>query len=602
MGHLARVRPAAFWTGLVIALALGKGMLDVWSRPWSVCDEPGHLEHVLYVVEHRRLPDSADLDIALRQRVSDAYRGADCSQDLPGSIAGCLGYHQLEERHAYYAMQALVQLLVGPDTVLGQLRLARCVSLLLLLLTLVVAHAATTKAFPGRPLLAAAVTAVMATLPSYSGLMTTVNNDALACLAGGLLVLSAIALLRSGPTARGLLVLVLAAALCAASKTTSMLLLPAAAAALWLALPLRPAAHALAAVAVGLVLLSLVDLRGSAHWLKPRYDHVDRTSTDARLGSHALLLRPGYVLAQRLPPAETAALRGAPVTLGAWMRAPGGDVAADPPRLDLGGPAADPGAVVLGREWRFVAWSTRVPAEAATLGVRLTGPASGIVEVDGVALVRGDLADAGPPAWLDDDAANGSWGGGDVRNLLRNASAERGWPLLRDVVDARVPLVGGLNWRVQSLYAWRLKPGYYRKAIDRFLVTFWESFAWRTPTVRRFAVGGSAALFALAVGGLLLGLADALRGRRVPTSVEIRILAFLSLTVLIALAGTLARTDPPKPGDQGYLPGARYFFVALVPAAILLVLGLGRWLPPRVRPWGLAALAASLYLGDLFGR
>jgi hypothetical protein len=596
-----RMRSARFWTGLLLGLALAKGVLNAWSRPWSICDEAGHLEHVLYVASHRRLPGSADLDVALRQRVSDAFHGADCGRDRPGAIVGCLGSQQLEERHAYYAMQALAQALVGPETVLGQLRLARCVSLALLLLSLVVAHATTARAFPDRPLLAVSVTALMATLPSYTGLMTTVNNDSLACLAGALLVLSAVALVRDGPTPRSLVAASLAAGLCFAAKTTSMLLLPAAAAALWLALPLRRrAAHALMAVAVALALLSPIDLRGSAHWLKPRHDHVDRVSNGARLGSHAFRLRPGYALAQRLPPGEVAALRGAQVTLGAWMRAADQDVLAHPPLLDAKTPLAEPEVVRPGREWRFVAWSARVPEEASVLGVRLVGPQSGVVEVDGVALVRGNLAAAAPPQWRDDDARQGSWGGGPARNLLRNGSAERGWPLLREGVDARLPLPFGLNWRLQSLYAWRTTPAYYKKAVDRFLVTFWRSFAWGTPSLRRSTVAGATALATLAVCGLLLRLADAMRRRLTLTSAEIRVLCLLVVTVLIALAGTLARTDPPKPQGHGFVPGARYFFVALLPAAILIVLGLGRWLPRRLRPWGLAALAAWLYLSDLW--
>jgi 4-amino-4-deoxy-L-arabinose transferase-like glycosyltransferase len=126
-------------------------------------------------------------------------------------------------------------------------------------------------------------------------------------------------------------------------------------------------------------------------------------------------------------------------------------------------------------------------------------------------------------------------------------------------------------------------PGLSLPFLGSFLTTtfhsFWAQFGWMGVVApdRLYWVWGLGVV--LALGGL------ALARRRLSAEPAWRLLlATLGMAGLAYIGYNLTFQQP-----QG-----RYLFTALVPIAVLLVLGWASWLPPRVQAWGLVFVGAGL--------
>ncbi len=583
---------------LALGLALGLGAYRACRWPWSGYDEAGHLEHVLFLAEHHRSPALAEMDLALRQRVSDVFLGLDCRSDRPEKIRGCLGYHQLGEQPAYYVFQAAMLMVARPPTVIGQLHRARLANLLLFAATVAAAYTATRRAYPRWPPLALGVAGFIALLPSFARMAITVNNDVMAALAGTVLIWSVLEVVGQGVTPRRLAAVVFAMLLAASSKTTAMVLLPAAVVGIWLSLPVSRAWRIASLLLVGAAAtFALVDTRGSAAWTKPAYRHLDRQRAPAPIGKHVFALQPGQSVEQRLSPAMRHRLERRVVTVGAWIRAPQGPAVVSPPLVAVGDWSPSPLPVRAGPEWRFTAWSTRLPAGGRYLRVALPAPMTPL-QYDGVLLAAGDFSGGGTPSWTGPDAAEGWWNGRPVHNLLRNGSAERGWLLLRDAVDRRLPVPGGMNRRIASWYGWRVDPDYYRGALLWVLTTFWRTGdvarPLRAPEIMAYATVTGVALIGLLAAGIAWARSPGL------ATPEVRLVGMHGLFAVSAVVATVLRLDPPTLSGFGLRADARYVFPALLSLGTLLFLGIGRGLPSRVRSPALGAFLIGLVAVDLW--
>ncbi len=169
-----------------------------------------------------------------------------------------------------------------------------------------------------------------------------------------------------------------------------------------------------------------------------------------------------------------------------------------------------------------------------------------------------------------------------------------GGPQLNRRLSLLIPL-GGLNRRLRSWYDWAQNGTAYWTAIRWQFVSFWSAFSTGVEGLPRAAVAVLAAISGMGGIGLPLALVRHLRGRDVE-GYQWRVVLFCAATVGAALAMSLLRIDPPNSeGRIPYMPTARHFYVAVVPTVMFLLIGLGMWVPPRLRRYGLVALALLLY-------
>ncbi len=588
---------------LIVAAALAQGIFRAVTIPlWKNYDEPGHMEYVLYVAKHHALPGKYGLDLALRQQISDTYAHRDCQHDQPGQIIGCLAFHQFDEQPAYYVLQAAFQIALRPPTIPAQVHVARVVSVLLMAAMLWVSYQAMRLIFPANPLPAVAVPALMSVLPGFLNSMTSVNNDVMAAFSSTVLIASTTLLIKRGITwQRMLLIFLPSVALCALSKTTAVLLIPAALVGLWLGVDLpKPVLYAAPLLPILLAIPFALTAQGSADWLKPASNIADRVQTDAPLGRYAFELMPQIQIIQQLTPADAARLRGQTVTLGAWLRAPRGAGVAYPLMLVDGPAAPGPAAQPVGPEWTFVAQTVHVDAQAPYILVGMQGlpERSGPLQIDGVVLAAGDFASDGPPEWDGPDGATGRWGGQPYANLLLNGSAERGWLLIKPAINRRLPAVLS-NDRLQALYNWRISGPTYLDALSSLFISFWGSYGWGRASFGRPMTILFVVATLLAVAGLLRLAIRAARGKQPLAAGQAKIGVTFAVFALIALAFSFLRTDPPQPGVDTFIPGARYFYTVTLPVIAALVVGVGAWVPKRLRAPLAAVSMAFLYVAHM---
>jgi hypothetical protein len=167
-------------------------------------------------------------------------------------------------------------------------------------------------------------------------------------------------------------------------------------------------------------------------------------------------------------------------------------------------------------------------------------------------------------------------------------------PLFRPTVDRYFPY-GGMNPRLMSWYDWGRNGAVYWPAMRWQFVSFWAAFATGVPGL---PVLGIVPFFGLSVAGIAgLGVQLIRHLRRADLSgAQWRSIILLIAATLAALALSLLRIDPPnEAGVSNYIPTARHFYTAIIPVLLLLLAGLGAWVPPAWRRWGLAGLILALY-------
>ena len=169
-----------------------------------------------------------------------------------------------------------------------------------------------------------------------------------------------------------------------------------------------------------------------------------------------------------------------------------------------------------------------------------------------------------------------------------------GGPQVRRPISEFVPM-GNLNRRLRSWYDWSRNGAAYWAAVRWQFVSFWSAFGAGIDGLPRAGVAVLAAISGIGGLGLLPALIRRLRAGDLE-GYQWRALLFCVAAIGAALVMSLLRIDPPNSeGRIPYMPTARHFYVAIVPTVMLLLVGLGAWIPPRLRSYGLAALVLLLH-------
>ena len=605
-----RVAGDRFRLTLVMLIALCQGALYMCLLPpWQHYDEPTHFEYAWLIANRPGLPAVGSEDQAMRRELAAAMLEHHFYDNLPpptlltdrGKIE--VGITELQHPPAYYALVSLPLRLVRHLDLVSQLYVARSVSLMLFLLTIALAGLLMRDlAPPGHPL-RWAVPLAMSLTPPFVDLMTAVNNDVGAVAVFTLFLCGAVRLIRFGMTWPRAAWVIGSAVLAAITKNTAGVALGLQLLAFLIAFWLRRGWRWrwLVGVAAALACLLTVAVLGwgdASGWYRGNDPTVQASGTrvatkTAPLGQRALVLAAPAGGGQRalfspLVGVGKQRLAGATVTIGAWVWSDQPGVVAtiglaETAKTSAKGelmrtttPAATP---------RFVAWTLVLPQNIGALAYTVVarspaGAPAARLYLDGAVLAVGSFSPGQPPAFDDATAAAGSWGGARFANLVRNASAEAGWPRLRSWFDRSLVayIHRSPSQSVAALFdmqriAPSLVPYMIRPALDSFTQIFaWSNVRLTNPIWRYLAY--YIALLAL-VGCVRWALerppapedpADRSPGLR-------SAIAFLALVGLLIWANTILRPLPLL--DQLYIvPVARYTF----PAITISLLGIvGGW-------------------------
>lgn len=214
---------------LTLMIVFIQGVVRLTIVPaWGHYDEPTHYEYMEYIIEHHTLPDPERPDFELGTRIVQTFNAVlDVNCEGIHSKGDCLYVgQQFGEVPGYYLFQVLFQWIVRPSTILGQLRLARLISLFLLIGTAWLSYLTVRQTFPEKPILALGTPLTMSVVFGFTDLMTALSNDVGAVFAMTSLVFAVTLLFSQGANARTIGLLLLGMFLCLVTKSSAWLGIP----------------------------------------------------------------------------------------------------------------------------------------------------------------------------------------------------------------------------------------------------------------------------------------------------------------------------------------------------------------------------------------
>jgi hypothetical protein len=598
---------------VLLCLACARGLLYVCLvPPWGHYDEPTHFEHAWLIASRLSLPQEGDYDQGMRREVASSMLEHRFFRDIrfrPNLMMRddlvWIGFSELNHPPLYYLLLALPLRLVRHADVCVQLYVARLVSWLLYLLSIWIGYGLTGELVPlGHPL-RWIVPGVMALLPAYTDLMTAVNNDVGAVVLFSLFLWGGTRTIARGVSAWRLAWMVGTAALCTWTKNTASI-----------ALVLLPVVLALAlvkrfwkwwwiaglAIAVSLV-FALFGWGDAASWYRStlQANATSQRRANSPSGERAIVVQvgpesPESQVLQFVPEQDIEHLRGATLTLGAWMWASQPTKVHSPMLYD--GQQSTAQVVQVDVEPTFYAITTTISMDANQVQVILrpwidaVGEENLAVYYDGVVLTKG--ARSGVPTFDDTRCLAGMWDGWAFANKVRNGSAERVGPRVRAWIESPMIKYGrrSPSQLLTSLLDWEYTGWVHRITARRLFQGFWARFGWNQTGVPETWYWMLGALTVLGVTGGLVALAKAKREwpRR-----TVRALGLLMLAGIMLWGNAFLRSLPLRPAH--YLSVARYAYPAIVPTVLALVGGWWALTPRRFRRW--LPLAAFSTLGAL---
>ena len=585
---------------LIFLLAWGHGLLWATVVPlWQAPDEPLHYEYACLLAEKGHLLTPADISPALQARILRSlathrfweYLGGSTPDPLPVTFGEAedfwlsrAGTQVADEPPLYYLLPALIcQVLPGTEQ---QLWVMRAYSAVLSAGVVLLGWLTARELWPTRRTLSLAVAAWLGFQPMATFIGASVNNDSLANLGGAALAFTLVRGSRRGWNRSRLLALVALTVLLPLSKKSGLFGLPLTAVVLVVTarrtLSRRQrwcGALAVGGLVLGLAVLALWPVPGqAAAWGRRgtmRYDA--RTAVTAHSGTWSLTLpalppEQHAWLVQTVPSNQVHRLRGQEVTLRFWARS--AEAAQAQITIDDGRDETTQD-VRLTPRWQPSELHHRVAADADRLRV----------------LIAPVAADEGSPAGFFDDLSLRCADG----ELLRNGPVEapkrrwEGWT----AGYLRLPL-----WFSRGLFD---PTSYDAASLKRYgfylAVTFgnfWGDYGWLTLPLPLWAY----VLPALATLGAAVGWRWA--GQLLPEPWwQRRALTWLGLQAVLVAAMVLL----PMIG-RVWQPQGRYLFPALVPLAVIFVLGWRGWgLRLGWRHWWIVLVlgTALLDVGSLLG-
>lgn len=618
------LRSLPFW--LVCGAALQGSIYLFTIPPWQHYDEPGHFEYAWLMAHSDQFFAPAPVSEAPRREMIDSMLAHDFFRDIPQPDENWwFAYTQLRHPPLYYVLASIPIRVASHLDLATQLRLARGVSLIFFVLTVGVAFGLMSELTPRGHPLRWGVPLTMLLLPPFADVMTALNNDTGAVAASSLFLWASVRTIRRGLSGWRVFLLFGAALLAFAMKNVAafvFVLIPFVLLfALWVqrGWQWRWLIGGSVAGFVALVVL-VIGWGDAAYWYRmPGLMQEADTRVarpEAPLGSYALQLETsaeGESAARQrliapLREQDIAPLAGKTVTVGGWVWAnrPARVLAPGLTHSASAGLAYDTTThpVSVTTTPTFVSWTFAVPDETQALHMAFAvdPPTSKPLQVflDGAVLTTGAFTET-TPVFDSPAGQSGMWEGEPFTNLVRNGSAEQGWPRLRPWVGQTLARHLDIGWGrtpallLASLLDWE-RSSQILAAYTGFLPLdgLVSGLAWGQITLRNpmwvYLLRG---LVLVALVGCVLWFVRRWRSN-LPPGVR-PALVVLVLALLLVWGSTVTRILPRI--SEGVLyPVARYTFPAIIPTTLALTGGWFSLWPRRLRVAALVLLVVAVLL------
>lgn len=577
--------------GLMLLLGLILGLIFIYLiPPWQHYDEPTHFEYSWLIANRLVLPSLDDFDQAMRREVAASMIESDFFRDLgftPNLLLAAkpiwIGIPQGNDMPIYYLIAALPLRILESAEVAIQLYTHRFISMLLYFVSIVAAYGIAVELSPEKHPLRWLLPFSVVMLPSFVDIMTAVNNDVGAVAFFSLFLWVGIRLILKGFNWLRLTAIVFLALICLFTKNTvtvAILLMP---------LPLlfsllrrkqRKYVWIVLIISFFVLIFSIVAWKDAAYWyrLSSPNQSFRKVDSQAPLGDHVLRLNltpdmPNPEIAQLIPRSNEIKNNPSKFTLGAWIWADS-PIVVTTPKLIVGGDLYYQD-VLVNSEPNYYSFSGEIESSNSPLKVIISPNDSPIdqattVYYDGIVLVDGSWPQDKAPQFKDSNGIEGVWGGKPFVNLVRNPSAERSWPWIRDWFD-RV-LLDRFPVKPSLVLGFLLDPipnlVYYQAMVKSLVQSFWAKFGWAHVVLQGYRPYTFLAL--ITVAGIVGALFAFWRKRdRIPWDVVF----FLGIASLVLWGSTMIRGLSSILAGSYFIPVARYAYPVIIPTMLFLNIG-----------------------------
>ncbi len=583
---------------VVLMVALIHGLIYVFLMPpWQHYDEPNHFEYTWLIANHKTLPKVGDYDQGMRKTVAQSmidhnfFDGLGFLPDLnlTDNPIWIGSYSQLSNPPVYYLIASVPLWLMQSVEIEWQLYAVRLISLLLYLITILVAWLISVELTPKGHPLRLLVPLSLALLPGFVDLMTAVNSDVGAIVLFSIYLWGAVRLVLRGFNWFTFFWTTLAVMLIYWTKETAYTAFPLYLFALIFSVftgSKRWVAWSFSGVAVILGLVSMFSWGDAAFWARNTLQaNPTRIITDrAPLGRYTFQIennkdgrsyyRQG--LYQLVPISQAHSLKGKTVTLGFWMWASQPTIVRSPMVNVYENGQEFYEMVEIGDEPSFYAFQVNLNEKTGRTWIEIApfnkdGSESIIIYLDGIVLAEGERPINEVPLFDDESGRWGMWGGEPFKNIVRNPSAEAAWPQVRQWVDVLgekyLPDYTHPSWIMATVVDWQGSGWFFDISAKNLLRTFWAKFGWGHVALmghKPYRLIGVLTALGI-VGGII-----ALWRKRRTISWEI---VFLFALALLGVWGFTFVRGTTFIVLRPYFPFARSAYPAIIPTMFLLVLG-----------------------------
>lgn len=559
--------------------------------PWQHYDEPGQFEHAWLIANHHKLPESGEYDQAMRREVAASmieHKFFDGMNFLPNLIAInepiWIGISQTNDPHAYYSLIALPLYLAQTTDITFQLYLGRLTSLTLYLLIIALGYATVVELTEQTNPLRWMMPLTMAMLPSFTDMMTAVNNDVGATAFFSAFLWLSIHTIRRGIHWLRLLGIIALASLCIITKSTVIFALLLAPIPIILSLLSQKRQRKIAwgiLIFCLVALLSLIIKPGKpAHWYNNAVtSNAGRTQqTETPQGHYAFKLETAQnddisQLIQHLGVKTSKALAGKTVSLGGWVWASQPTTVSSPTiSTDTQSHKTN---LEASQQPTFFKLTAKIEDESGLIRIILQSPHPSsmpspvTVYFDGLVLVEGDPNSNSEPQFSNPNGTRCTWGTQTFVNLIHNGSAEQAWLGTRRSIDRAFDNLypASLSTILTSTGDWNGASWYFESSFNNLFRTFWAKFGWGH--VSLIGKRPYRPLFAITTLGIIGAIIAAWYYRyTLPKSENI----FLLLSGLLIWGATLFRGIESLINTV-FIPAARYAYPAIIPTILVFCCG-----------------------------
>lgn len=562
--------------------------------PWQHYDEPNHFEAAWLTAILGRFPvaEEADPDfsrLVVQSMIENGFfNGLPNTPDLSTEENVQIpGYDQFGEQPLYYYLISLPLKVFQSQEITTALRSVRLVSVLFFLITILLAwDTVRLLTPPGHPL-RWMVPATLALLPSFTDLMTAVNNDALSVVAFSFFFWTAVRVLQNGYKPLNISLMVLSLGIVYFSKNTAYVAFLLAPIVLIVAIyPVNLRKYVWPVLFAIILAAFLISLRwdDASFWHRTtlQSEPMRQTSSQAPHGDHVLALKvneathPFWAPSayQLIPLSKNELVKEDLLTFGVWMWADT-PVSVNMPGVNSPGHSSTK-IVDVSEEPRFFSIQIPVIRPLRQMWISFDSVIPDQQEnrlyYDGFVLAGGEFPESEAPKFNGLDDAHGEWDGIPFKNLIRNGSVEKRWPRFetqldrlgtRILPDGILPTLA-LNAAIDfsgTRHVIRMM-GWHQ------LRTFWAAFGWgHVPLAWPSVYYLLAAVTLLAVLGSI-GMVIYKRRSLIWDQVWITV----SATLFVFFAYWSRAIAYYEPGDFYFAP-ARHIYPAIIPQLTIICFG-----------------------------